>query len=440
MPPIAPQNVTPSIASIMLADVFPVVLDLEKSQGNRLVDSITGRSYLDCYSYVASNPIGHNHPKLFNPDFERRLLRAAKHKPACSDFYTEEMAHFVTTFKRVAVPDEFKHLFLIEGGSAAVENALKTAFDWKVRKNFAAGIKKETGTQIIHFKEAFHGRGGYTLSLTNTDNRKTKYFPKFSWPRITNPKITFPLNDASLAAVKDLECQAAGEIEKAIQDSAGDIAAIIIETVQGEGGDNHYRPEFFAYLREVADRTGVLLIFDEIQSGLGVTGKMWAFQHSGVTPDVFSFGKKVQVCGILATERIDEVKDNAFEETSRLNSTWGGNLTDMVRAARYLEIIEEDRLVENAAVVGEYLLKQLERLSYDRPQTFNNARGRGLMCSIDLPTAEARDKMLDETYNRGLLVLKCGESGLRLRPALTFSTAEVDELMTILSQSAEAIG
>jgi L-lysine 6-transaminase len=349
------------------------------------------------------------------------------------------MAHFVSTFKRVAVPDEFKHLFLIEGGSAAVENTLKTAFDWKVRWNFARGEKAEKGTKIIHFKEAFHGRGGYTLSLTNTDDRKIKYFPKFDWPRITNPKITFPLNETNLAAVRELECHAAREIEQALTQNSGDIAAIILETIQGEGGDNHYRPEFFSYLREVANKHEVLLIFDEVQSGMGITGKMWAYQHSTIKPDIISFGKKAQVCGMLATDRIDQVKDNVFEETSRINSTWGGNLTDMVRAGRYLEIMEEDRLVENAASVGAYLLKKLDGLVEKYPQLFSNARGRGLMCSIDMPNANIRDRMLDETYNRGLLVLKCGVSGLRLRPALIFSTPEVDELIGIIEESAKAL-
>lgn len=436
---IPPQSVNSSIVDIMLGDVFPVVLDLEKSQGNRLVDSLTGRSYLDCFSYVASNPVGHNHPKLFDPEFERRLLLAAKHKPSCSDFYTDEMAYFVTTFKRVAVPPEFKHLFLIEGGSAAVENALKTAFDWKVRWNFARGEKSEKGTQIIHFREAFHGRGGYTLSLTNTDDRKIKYFPKFSWPRITNPKITFPLNETNLAAVRELECQAAGEIEAALTKFSGDIAAIILETIQGEGGDNHYRPEFFSYLREVADKHEVLLILDEVQSGMGITGKMWAYQHSPIKPDIISFGKKSQVCGILATDRIDKIRDNVFEETSRINSTWGGNLTDMVRASRYLEIIEEDNLLENAAAVGDYLLQKLSGLVARSPEKFSNPRGRGLMCSIDLASAQLRDRMLDETFNRGLLVLKCGDAGLRLRPALTFTKAEVDELIGIIEESARSL-
>ncbi len=237
-----------------------------------------------------------------------------------------------------------------------MENALKTAFDWKVRKNLAAG-KGEKGTQIIHFREAFHGRTGYTLSLTNTaDPRKYMYFAKFDWPRIINPKLRFPVTEAVLQRVVAEEAQAIAEIEKAVRDNPDDIAALIIEPIQGEGGDNHFRPEFFHALRRLADEHDFMFIVDEVQTGLGATGRMWAIEHMGVKPDIIAFGKKAQVCGIIVGDRIDEVADNVFDVSSRINSTWGGNLVDMVRSQRYLEIIEAEDLVKNAQGMGELLL------------------------------------------------------------------------------------
>jgi L-lysine 6-transaminase len=204
-------------------------------------------------------------------------------------------------YSRVAIPDYLPHAFFISGGALAVENALKTAFDWKVRKNFAKGYSTERGHQIMHFREAFHGRSGYTLSMTNTaDPRKTQYFPKFDWPRVLNPKVTFPLDEENLAQVKQAEETSINQIKQAIKDNPDDIAAIIIEPIQGEGGDNHFRPEFFAALRTIADENDILLIFDEVQTGVGVTGKMWAYQHYGVEPDIVSFGKKTVQIGIIA--------------------------------------------------------------------------------------------------------------------------------------------
>lgn len=439
--PITPENATERIGEVMLPDVYPLIVDLERSQGNRLFDSKGCRFFLDCFSFIASNPIGHNHPKLFEPEFERTLLRAARTKPSCSDFHTVEMAQFVEAFRRVAMRDPFCYLFFVEGGAVAIENAMKTAFDWKVRKNQARGITdREVGTKILHFEQAFHGRCGYTLTVTNTaDPKKTKYFPKFNWPRVHNPKCSFPMTGDVVKQVMDAEAKAVAAIEKAFVDNLHDIAAIIIEPIQAEGGDNHFRPEFHHSLRRLADQHEAMLIYDEVQSGVGITGKMWAYEHYGITPDIVVFGKKMQVCGMMVGPRVKEVENHVFIEPSRINSTWGGSLVDMVRATKYLQIIEEEKLVENAAKVGDYLLKELEKLSTRYPELMRNARGKGLMCAIDLETPELRDQMLDEIFERGALILKCGETSLRFRPSLNFTKGEVDELIGIVEGSLRAL-
>src|SRR5439155_7267096 len=141
------------------------------------------------------------------------------------------------TFGRLAIPSYLPHAFFIEGGSLAVENTLKVAFDWKVRRNKAKGIAGEKGTQVVHFREAFHGRSGYTLSLTNTDPVKTDLFPKFDWPRIDVPAIHFPLDDAAVAAVAEAEQRALAQAEAAFAAHPHDIACFIAEPIQGEGGD-----------------------------------------------------------------------------------------------------------------------------------------------------------------------------------------------------------
>jgi len=435
---ISPEEVHSSISKHMLPDVFPFVLDLERSRGNHIYDSKGKRFLLDAFSFIASNPVGHNHPGLNRADFEEKLLRAAKVKPSNSDLYTVEMAQFVDTFARLAVPPNFKHLFFVEGGTMAVENALKAAFDWKIRLNQKRGFVGEVGTKIIHLKEAFHGRSGYSISMTNTaDPRKTKLFPKFNWPRVLNPKIRFPLNEANLAATVAAETESLAEIQRAIKENPAEIAAIILETIQGEGGDNHFRAEYHQAIRKICDENDCLMIYDEVQCGAGITGKMWAFEHFGVEPDIFCFGKKTQVCGIAVGPRIDQVENNVFQEASRINSTWGGALVDMVRAQRYFEIIQEEGLVANAAKVGEYLLEKLVDLEGRFPEVFSAPRGRGLMCAIDVVTPERRKQIVDGTLKNGAIILGCGTHALRFRPSLNFTTDNVDELLRAITLAVE---
>jgi len=434
---IKPAEVITILSKHMLVDGFDIIVDLEKSHGCYLVDAKTNREYLDFFTFFATLPVGLNHPKTLTPDFKEKMAYVSLNKPSNSDFYTVEMAEFVETFSRVAIPDNLPHLFLISGGTLAVENALKTAFDWKVRHNFKKGHIEEMGSKIIHFKQAFHGRSGYALSMTNTaDPAKTKYFPKFNWPRVINPKLTFPVTEENLKKVIQDEEMSLSQIHRAIQDYPDDIAAIIIEPIQGEGGDNHFRTEFLKQLRAIADEHHILLIFDEVQSGLGVTGKMWAYQHHEVEPDIIAFGKKAQVCGILASRRIDDVENNVFQESSRINSTWGANLVDMVRSQRYLEIIEEERLVDNAAKVGAYFLNELLNLQEKYAGFITNVRGKGLFIAFDLPTDCLRNKFIGQAFELGMFILKCGERSLRFRPSLNITEQIVHKAIEIVDKCA----
>jgi len=440
-----PSEVYKTIKRVMIGDGDEIIIDLKRSHDVYVVDAVTGREYLDFFSYFASQPIGHNHPKMHAPEFQEKLSLVATSKPSLSDVYTKQMAEFVETFERLAMPEPMKHLFLISGGALAVENALKTAFDWKFRRNLenlqsTTGQKWDyrlegLGTQIIHFEEAFHGRTGYTLSLTNTAvAHKHRHFPKFRWPRVINPKLRYPVTEEVLAEVKRAEEDTIEQIEAAVRQYPGDIAALIIEPIQGEGGDNHFRMEFLRELRRLADEHDFLFIVDEIQSGMGLTGKMWAIEHSGILPDIIAFGKKSQVCGIIAGPRMDEAKDNVFVESSRLNSTWGGNLTDMVRAQRYLEIMEEENLVENAAKMGERLLKGLRTIAAANP-ILTNARGRGLMCAFDLPDGTTRTALHTALKMNGLYTLTCGCQSIRFRPFLDVKAEHIDEALNILEDT-----
>ena len=422
------EDVHQILKQYMLADGFEFVPDLKNSHGIYLVDEKTGDSYIDFFTFFASSPLGLNHPKLLNAKDE--LTAVAVNKPSNSDIFTTYMAEFVDTFGSIAKPDYMKYLFFISGGTLAVENGLKVAFDWKVQKNFAKGYKEEKGQQVIHFRQAFHGRSGYTLSLTNTEPNKIKYFPRFNWPRITNPKITFPL-DLHLDEVIKSEQKTVDEIYTAIKNNPDDIAVIIIEPIQGEGGDNFFRKEFFEKLREIADENEILLMFDEVQTGFGLTGKFWAAEHY-VKPDIIAFGKKAQICGITVSDRIDDIDEHCFRKPSRINSTWGGNLVDMVRSKHILRTMEEENLVENSRVVGEHLLSQLKEIQKDFPNTVSNARGLGLMCSFDLPSTETRNMFKENCLREKLIILGCGEKSIRFRPPLNITKDEIDEGLNII--------
>src|SRR5438477_7955221 len=375
--PVDPSRVLHVLGDHILLDGFKIVLDQEKSRGSYLYDAANGHRLIDLYGFFGSMSIGFNHPYFDQPEVQRDLLRAAKVKIANSDVYSEGYAEFVEAFERVVGLRPLERYLFIEGGALAVENCLKAAMDWKVRKNMAAG-QGERGTQILHFRHAFHGRTGYTMSLTNTDPRKTDLFAKFDWPRVSCPHVDFSLPEAERERdVINREQQAEAEIRKFLKDRPIDICAIIIEPIQGEGGDNHFRGEWLRKLRTICDETDVLLIFDEVQCGMGVTGRVWCCQHFGVVPDLLAFGKKAQVCGVMAGPRLDEVKDNAFRLPSRLNSTWGGNFTDMVRSTHLMRIVEKENLVENAGKVGTYFLEQL--LDWQREcEMVAAVRGRGL--------------------------------------------------------------
>lgn len=438
---VQPSDVHSMLSRHMLADGYEIVMDLQKSRGSFVFDARRGRSVLDFFTNFASIPIGYNHPRLDNPEFRAKIADVAINKPANSDIYTTYMAEFVETFARVAVPPSHnKHMFFVEGGALGIENALKAAFDWKVRKNFRKGYKEEKGAQIMHLRECFHGRTGYTLSLTNTaDPRKTQYFPKFDWPRIDNPKIQFPATKESLADAARRETIALDQAKKFLTERKDDIAAFIMEPIQGEGGDNHFRPEFFRAVRQLCDENDMVLIFDEVQSGVGITGKMWSFQHYGIEPDMFCFGKKTQVCGFASNERIFDIDENVFTVSSRINSTWGGNLTDMVRSQRYFEVIDEEKLVENAAKVGAHFVGELERFQQQFPKLVSNVRGRGLMAAFDLPSGEVRENALQAFMANDVMVLSSGHRSARFRPPLNLSMDEAAEGIRRMERALEEL-
>ena len=429
---VAAADVHDVLGRHLLTDGFKLVLDTRASKGSWVVDARDGQRYLDMYTFFASAPLGCNHPGIVDdPEFMALLAEVSANKPANSDIYSTHLAEFVATFSRVLGDPRLPHLFFVEGGALAVENALKAAFDWKSRHNQARGRSAELGTRVLHLTRAFHGRSGYTMSLTNTEPVKTDRYPKFDWPRIDVPAIRFPID---LAAVQAAERHALAQAREAFARYPHDIAAFIAEPIQGEGGDNHMRAEFLQAMQELVHDNDALLILDEVQTGVGTTGAPWAYQQLGLAPDIVAFSKKVQLGGVMAGGRLDEVPDNVFAVSGRINSTWGGGLTDMVRSRRILEIIEREGLIEAARPKGDALLLGLRKVEAAHPALMSNVRGRGLFAAFDLPDTDTRDLVLRRLReNEHVLTLGSGERAMRFRPALSVT---VDEL----EQAAAAVG
>jgi L-lysine 6-transaminase len=422
------RQVHETIGRHMLADGFEFVLDLEASHGSTLVDARDGTEYLDLFTFFASSALGMNHPGLTSEQALREFASVAVNKPSNSDIYTVPMARFVETFARVLGDPALPHLFFIDGGTLAVENALKVAFDWKSRVNESRGLDPSLGSKVLHLQHAFHGRSGYTMSLTNTEPNKVARYPKFDWPRIPSPSIN------GHADVEAAEREALAAARRAFEQNPNDIACFIAEPIQGEGGDNHFRPEFLQGMQAMCHEFDALFVLDEVQTGVGLTGTAWAYQQLGLEPDIVAFGKKTQVCGIMAGRRVEQVHDNVFVVSSRINSTWGGNLTDMVRARRILEIIEAEGLIERAAALGAQLLQGLRNLAEKYPAV-SDVRGRGLMCAFTMPTPQLRDELLKRLReDERVVMLGCGDTSVRLRPALTVQVEELDRGLAALDR------
>ncbi len=425
-PMIEPRQVHETLRRHQLADGMPLVFDLERSHGPWLFDARTGTEHLDLFTCFASWPVGYNHPRMAEPAFLAELQRAAANNPSNSDLYTVEMARFVEAFATRVTPAGFPYNFWVSGGALAVENGIKVAFDWKAQKLGRHAFESDCDDlAILHLRHAFHGRSGYTLSLTNTDPLKIGLFPKFRWPRIDAPAIEFDAYGQIANDVEALEQKSLAQAAAACADQRRPIAAILIEPMQGEGGDNHFRPQYLAGLRRLADEHEALLVFDEVQTGFFGSGTAWLWQQKGVVPDVVCFGKKSQVCGVYAGRRVEEVEQHAFKRAGRINSTWGGSLTDMVRSRQLIEIILGERLHERVALLGERFLAGLRALA-QAGGPLSNVRGVGSLIAFTLASPSARDATLQRLQQERILALKSGPHSIRFRLPFVLEERDVD--------------
>lgn len=423
----------------ILVDGFHLVVDLEQSQGTRLVDQHTGRTFLDMFSCFASMPVGWNHPDLVAMQAE--LGHLAINNVTNSDVYSDAMADAVESICSRSMPAHLERAFFVAGGALAVENTMKVAMDRKQQQRQHLGLPGSDAfpqVSIAHYEDAFHGRTGYTMSLTNTDPVKTDRFAKFEWPRLPHPTRRFPDSPAEQARLDEAEATSLDALRAAADADPNGIAGVVIEPIQGEGGDNHVRDSFLRDLQRTCEEIDALFIVDEVQTGVGATGRMWAYEHADCEPDLVAFGKKMQVCGLYAGKRSIELEDNPLATSSRINSTWGGNLIDMVRGAVQLEIMEREDLLSNAERVGAMLNRGLADLC-NRYEVISNPRGRGLMSAFTLPDGSSRDRFRQLCHDEGVLVFNSGEDSIRMRPSLTLSVEDANEALEIFERATKSL-
>jgi L-lysine 6-transaminase len=419
------------LAKYVVATPMPFALDLEKCDGMYLV-TVDGQRIFDWAGYYGSKLIGHNHPALYDAGYLRKLSVAANNKIANPDFLTQECLDYYRLLYRLApesMQGEGLEVYALNSGAEAVENMMKYLVAKFNQKRQQQGISIGN-RRFLYFDRAFHGRTVFALNVTQTmDPVATKDFHGLMHGG--NLKLPFPAFDSSLsreanerAAMKALE-----QVESALSLMHDEVVAIIVEPIQGAGGQRVALPEFFQGLSYLANKYDVYLGFDEVQTGLGLTGKMWGIDHFSLPhpPMAVATGKKFGNGAVFMLERLDDI--------GVLDSTWGGSLSDMVRLQREMQIVEEEGLIEKAAVKGAHLVEGLNRLIAKHSPKIFNVRGLGLYQGFSLDTAERKSELIDRALeDHDLLLLGAGKRSIRTRPNLHVTNEEIDLFIDLLDK------
>lgn len=420
------------MARYVIFEPQPFVVDLERSEGMWLA-TVDGDRLFDWTGYYGSKLIGHNHPGLYEPDYLRRLQLAANNKVANPDFLTRECLEYYRLLYRLA-PESMKNprleVYALNSGAEAVENMMKYLVS-RFNARRAKEGRQPTNRRFVYFDRAFHGRTVFALGVTQTLNPvATKDFHGLTSGG--NIKLPFPALDTDKTDEQNRKRteNVLAMVEMALAQMADEIVGIVVEPIQGAGGQRMASPEFFRGLSELAHQHGVFLAFDEVQTGLGATGKVFAIDHFDLPhpPMAVATGKKFGAGVVYMYEPLEEV--------GVLDSTWGGTLADMVRVVQEVAIVEREGLIDRAAENGEHLAAGLRGLRARHQGIVLNVRGMGLYQGFSLDTDLRKGELIRVARERyGTLLLGAGERSIRLRPSLSVSAEDIDELIDILDQA-----
>ncbi|MDE1726370.1 MAG: aminotransferase class III-fold pyridoxal phosphate-dependent enzyme [Thaumarchaeota archaeon] len=372
--------------------VYPLVI---ANGHDCIIEDPDGNKFLDFTSNIGACPIGYSHPDIMEVLAE--YSTNGTHKIAGQDFYSKEHADLAEIISTI-IPRNFK-AFFINSGAEAVENSIKIAY------------RKMGPLPGVSCLGAFHGRTLGALSFTSS-----RPVHKYNFPEIPVKRIKFCTND------NDPEINA---LESLLKENK--VAFILTEVIQGEGGYYVASKKFIRNLRKYATQYGVPLILDEVQSGLGHTGKWWAFEHYGVTPDIMSTAKALQVGAAIYNKKFEP------SDRSALSSTWGGgSRIDMAVGTKTIHVIKRDKLLENATKMGNILKRGLQELVGKKGVV--DVRGLGLMIGLEFDTKIRREKKIVKLFRNGLLTLGAGQKSLRIIPPLVITKEQVEQGLSIMNQ------
>ncbi|KAF9155193.1 hypothetical protein DFQ26_009818 [Actinomortierella ambigua] len=421
-----------------------MMTDLEKSIGNYVVD-VDGNTYLDVFCQIASLPLGYNSEALIKAASSPEMIRMLVNRPALGVQPHSTWARTLEESFMSVAPKGLNQIFTAMCGSCSNETAYKAAFMYYQRKKrgISGAISEEDlntcmknaspgspDLAIMSFNGGFHGRMFGSLSTTHTKALHKVDIPAFAnWVSTDFPKLKYPLEEhAQENAAEEARCLK--QAEKMMKKSKVPIVAMIVEPIQSEGGDNHASPKFFRSLRDLTLKHDILMIVDEVQTGVGPTGHFWAHEAWGLTtpPDIVTFSKKMQAAGWFHRPEL------RADAPYRNFNTWMGDPIRALQAKTILSEIRNKNLVKNAADTGAYVKLELSKLAKKYPSQLSNIRGQGTFIAFDLPTPAERDQFVARLRAAGVNTGGCGPQSIRLRPMLVFQKKHGDILLDAIER------